>query len=170
MLEVLAVVFVFQAEDGIRDLTVTGVQTCALPIYRAQALHQRLPQEPPTFTHGDFKSEHVWVAPGGPTLIDFDSSHLADPALDVGKFLADLQLWHVTRQQPGLEQAQDRFLAGYAPGAPAERQVRARLYEVAGLVKITARRVRLFDDGWASRTPQLIHPAHALMYDLSRTA
>src|SRR2546430_4117975 len=26
-------VFFFQAEDGIRDLTVTGVQTCALPIY-----------------------------------------------------------------------------------------------------------------------------------------
>src|SRR5256886_12592040 len=25
--------FLFQAEDGIRDLTVTGVQTCALPIY-----------------------------------------------------------------------------------------------------------------------------------------
>src|SRR6266567_6257987 len=24
--------FLFQAEDGIRDLTVTGVQTCALPI------------------------------------------------------------------------------------------------------------------------------------------
>src|SRR2546430_13395635 len=27
--------FFFQAEDGIRDLTVTGVQTCALPISRA---------------------------------------------------------------------------------------------------------------------------------------
>src|SRR3989475_1439584 len=27
--------FFFQAEDGIRDLTVTGVQTCALPIYVA---------------------------------------------------------------------------------------------------------------------------------------
>src|SRR5688572_32737580 len=27
--------FFFQAEDGIRDLTVTGVQTCALPIYLA---------------------------------------------------------------------------------------------------------------------------------------
>src|SRR2546430_6257919 len=26
--------FFFQAEDGIRDLTVTGVQTCALPILR----------------------------------------------------------------------------------------------------------------------------------------
>src|SRR2546427_8596000 len=28
----LCVFFFFQAEDGIRDLTVTGVQTCALPI------------------------------------------------------------------------------------------------------------------------------------------
>src|SRR5438309_6174855 len=27
------VLFFFQAEDGIRDGTVTGVQTCALPIY-----------------------------------------------------------------------------------------------------------------------------------------
>src|SRR2546430_2730590 len=29
--------FFFQAEDGIRDLTVTGVQTCALPISPAAA-------------------------------------------------------------------------------------------------------------------------------------
>src|SRR6266478_6092176 len=28
--------FFFQAEDGIRDLTVTGVQTCALPILLSQ--------------------------------------------------------------------------------------------------------------------------------------
>src|SRR3982751_2962807 len=29
--------FFFQAEDGIRDLIVTGVQTCALPIWQHQA-------------------------------------------------------------------------------------------------------------------------------------
>src|SRR2546430_2658349 len=38
-------IFFFQAEDGIRDLTVTGVQTCALPIWCDAALggnrHQR---------------------------------------------------------------------------------------------------------------------------------
>src|SRR3712207_8824037 len=28
--------FFFQAEDGIRDIGVTGVQTCALPIWRDQ--------------------------------------------------------------------------------------------------------------------------------------
>src|SRR5690606_41028149 len=31
--------FFFQAEDGIRDFHVTGVQTCALPIY-----HPKLPR------------------------------------------------------------------------------------------------------------------------------
>src|SRR2546427_2093260 len=34
--------FFFQAEDGIRDLTVTGVQTCALPIY---GVLRRRPEE-----------------------------------------------------------------------------------------------------------------------------
>src|SRR2546430_12279033 len=32
VMSTLTVIFFFQAEDGIRDLTVTGVQTCALPI------------------------------------------------------------------------------------------------------------------------------------------
>src|SRR2546428_7485443 len=33
-----ALFFFFQAEDGIRDLIVTGVQTCALPILRLAAM------------------------------------------------------------------------------------------------------------------------------------
>src|SRR2546421_3446376 len=32
IIDLLVVIFFFQAEDGIRDLIVTGVQTCALPI------------------------------------------------------------------------------------------------------------------------------------------
>src|SRR6266478_4943266 len=34
--------FFFQAEDCIRDLTVTGVQTCALPIYPGDRLRARV--------------------------------------------------------------------------------------------------------------------------------
>src|SRR5256885_3708456 len=34
--------FFFQAEDGIRDYKVTGVQTCALPIYAMQRLTKRV--------------------------------------------------------------------------------------------------------------------------------
>src|ERR1035437_10878480 len=32
----VCVVFFFQAEDGIRDIGVTGVQTCALPIWSSR--------------------------------------------------------------------------------------------------------------------------------------
>src|SRR2546430_10884243 len=40
--------FFFQAEDGIRDLTVTGVQTCALPICsQADGLLKKLGIDPP---------------------------------------------------------------------------------------------------------------------------
>src|SRR3989449_6715451 len=38
------VFFFFQAEDGIRDVAVTGVQTCALPICRARQGTIRAPQ------------------------------------------------------------------------------------------------------------------------------
>src|SRR5256886_13449523 len=40
--------FFFQAEDGIRDLTVTGVQTCALPIllpHVVQYRHSTFPRQ-----------------------------------------------------------------------------------------------------------------------------
>src|SRR3989475_824735 len=42
--------FFFQAEDGIRDLTVTGVQTCALPIWSRprSATRMRASRLPPT--------------------------------------------------------------------------------------------------------------------------
>src|SRR5207245_3527302 len=36
--------FFFQAEDGIRDATVTGVQTCALPISCYNALDRHVEQ------------------------------------------------------------------------------------------------------------------------------
>ena len=134
---------------------------------RARDLYARLPQEPPTFTHGDFKAEHFWVTPRGLTLMDFDACHLADPALDIGRFLADLALWYAVWQQSGLKQVQERFLAGYAPGAPRERLVRARLYEALELVRCTGRRLSLFDRDWADRVGRLLGCAGALLDDLT---
>src|SRR5256885_7369633 len=39
--------FFFQAEDGIRDYKVTGVQTCALPVSRAEVIVERAPDVEP---------------------------------------------------------------------------------------------------------------------------
>src|SRR5437868_7346102 len=50
----LICIFFFQAEDGIRDRNVTGVQTCALPIWRgARADGWRALRNAAAFAHGD---------------------------------------------------------------------------------------------------------------------
>src|SRR5260370_13879111 len=59
---VVVTVFFFQAEDGIRDSSVTGVQTCALPIwFSTRSVCEKTPSDqgrrPPA------KSARFWVAP-----------------------------------------------------------------------------------------------------------
>src|SRR5256886_11581610 len=62
--------FFFQAEDGIRDLTVTGVQTCALPIFTlTDSLFQVMgvPQEVATLGRAYLDT---WLL-GGPLVFGF---------------------------------------------------------------------------------------------------
>src|SRR2546430_7235837 len=59
------VFFFFQAEDGIRDLTVTGVQTCALPIYVfdfQQWGYEQL-RVPPIFEPRNYRSIYRYLRP-----------------------------------------------------------------------------------------------------------
>ena len=149
-------------------LPATGSRILAI-LDRARALHEWLPQEEMGFAHGDFKADHLWITPAGLTLMDFDTCYLFDRAIDLGKFLADLHWWYDCYGQPGVEQAQHQFLAGYMPGAPSERLLRARLYEVLVLIKTTVRRVRLFDTDWRPRTERLIDCAEALLNGLQRS-
>src|SRR5699024_11565892 len=44
-------IFFFQAEDGIRDRNVTGVQTCALPILPAKAAAEQAEAKPEQATN-----------------------------------------------------------------------------------------------------------------------
>src|SRR2546430_5463039 len=76
----LLFIFFFQAEDGIRDLTVTGVQTCALPIWSrcrgpllvttaglplAHCWRRRLRTRPPEPDCRSASRRHTWC-PGRP--------------------------------------------------------------------------------------------------------
>ena len=142
----------------------TGAQIDAI-LKRAEALHDRMPHELPGFAYGDYKCDHLWVTPAGLTLIDFDTCYFFDPAIDLGKFLADLRWWYDQFGLAGVERAQAHFLDGYT--VPPQRLARARLYEVLVLVKTTARRVKLFDGAWAERTGRLIAAAGRLLDDLA---
>lgn len=115
---------------------------------RAGELDAKIPGEPAAFAHGDFKCDHLWVSRRGLTVLDFDTCSLAEPALDVGKFLADLS-WHYTRHggtrhdAADLRQAQQAFLDGYGT-MPGGRLARSRLVELVIFTKISIRRRRRF--------------------------
>src|SRR2546422_629369 len=57
--------FFFQAEDGIRDVAVTGVQTCALPIYHRHEPAPSLPLLQPLHEGGHLP-RRGWTARGTP--------------------------------------------------------------------------------------------------------
>src|SRR3712207_9108442 len=68
MLECMLFLFFFQAEDGIRDIGVTGVQTCALPIFynaiMVKALADRLAEAFAELLHRRVRTEFWGYAAG----------------------------------------------------------------------------------------------------------
>jgi thiamine kinase-like enzyme len=136
---------------------------------RAEEYYSSLPQENPTFTHADFKSDHLLTTPQGLTLIDFDTCTLTDPALDIGKFLADLEWWFTQKRISGVEAAQAELLKGYSEGRESdqvvrERLERAKLFHVLILVKIVVRRVPIYKKEWSAMTGQMIDQAARLLH------
>src|SRR5437762_9723791 len=70
--------FFFQAEDGIRDTSVTGVQTCALPICRLAHVQNRQRHDLPRVER-EIEDRRVLALP--PRIDRFRDG--ADPLLDV---------------------------------------------------------------------------------------
>src|SRR5690606_40680483 len=77
--------FFFQAEDGIRDFHVTGVQTCALPILDKQWrhldffqfeawLHAKVPRVKCTSCGKTTQVEVPWARPGSGFTLLFERS------------------------------------------------------------------------------------------------
>jgi aminoglycoside phosphotransferase (APT) family kinase protein len=135
----------------------------------AQERYSNLPQEKPTFTHSDFKSDHILSTPQGLTLIDFDTCTLTDPALDIGKFLADLEWWFTLKGVSGVEEAQVELLKGYVGEEEpdqtiTDRLARARLFHALILTKITVRRVPIYKKEWSTRTKQMITRAAEVLH------
>ncbi len=104
--------------------------------------------------HGGFKPSQLLLDGDQVFIVDFDGFCLADPALDVGYFLAYLRPSGLWQHRPGMrqwfEEAGAHFLQAYqealrkhGPGSSdvTGMKERASLYEAALLFKIATRRV-----------------------------
>lgn len=119
-----------------------------------------VPTEAATFCHGDFKSGNLLVHQGRLRVLDLDRSGWADPALDLGKFLADLRWWCAPTDQAAV--LRDSFRAGYGAGDPA-RWVRAELLCVLFQLKLAARRCSVHDAHWGQHLEKRVAVAAAAL-------
>jgi len=122
-------------------------------VERAREQLQMLEGEPVALVHGDMKADHLFLGPDEITVLDTDKCALADPALDVGKLIADLRWWAWISGRTG-GAAEAELLAGYA--GPDHRLARARMYAVLLLVKMAARRICVAHRYWAAHTRDLL--------------
>lgn len=119
----------------------------------------RLPSEQPVLAHRDFKSDNILIHRGHPRILDFDRSGRAEPALDLGKFMADLSWWCPAPDLPALRTA---FRAGYGP-SDSLRWARAEAWAVLFELKIAARRCALHEPDWELQVRNRVAAASAAL-------
>src|SRR6185369_9745883 len=104
--------FFFQAEDGIRDSSVTGVQTCALPIFGRDRSHH-YPVQPGFGRRGQGDQEGGrrahWSRAGSARAAERDASRHRG-----------------TRDAQEISRAKTRRTSGGADGRTKERETRDR--------------------------------------------
>jgi len=121
---------------------------------RARQCLASLEQEPATVVHGDVKLDHVLCTADSVTVLDTDRCAVSDPALDIGKLLADLRWWSSAGPGFDVPAADSALQAGY--GADGTRWGRARMYASLLMVKMAARRIPPASRGWEQRTSDLL--------------
>jgi hypothetical protein len=92
----------------------------------------------PVLVHRDFQFDQVLLGNDAVTVIDFDSICNADPALDVGNFLARLQ-WkqvHLAWSEEAARSHAETFLTAYLPCIPAALMRRIEFYHRSCLLRL----------------------------------
>ena len=96
----------------------------------------------PVVTHGALRTDQFLLDGAHLVLIDLDSVCWANPARDLGNFLAYLT-WKALRQPADallIQQAQQAFLAGYQTHRALPEAAWLTFYQAASLLKIIGRR------------------------------
>jgi hypothetical protein len=79
-----------RARRALDELYPEQSRWCAPVVDRLLAASRHLERGPLAVIHGSFKPSHVLAADGGVVLIDFDGVCLGDPAIDLGRFIAQV--------------------------------------------------------------------------------
>lgn len=141
--------------------------------YRLKSLRSLVPQGPVRLVHGDCKPSQFMLQPTRVALLDLDHCGLADPAYDVGNFLATMRQLAVREAQgrtgavhvmTWAERLGSSFVGAYIAGTTDNRdtihelQCRVRWYEAVALER---KALRAYARAPLSSLPEaLVNEAH----------
>lgn len=109
-----------------------------------------------TLVHRDFYEKQVLLNDDQTILIDFDTACYADPALDMGNFMAHLTLLELQGSKTP-ENAESDFIYGYGNSASSSLMTRVNNYKRSTLLRLAC--LYSFWPEWHSIVPQLIKAA-----------
>jgi hypothetical protein len=148
-----------------------GAQLDSL-LARLDALARDLVWDEPTFIHDGFKPAQVLLDGDRVHIIDYDGSGRGDPAIDVGKFMAQLRKEALLAEREDFRALPRYFLEQYLDNASAsDVGGRVRVAECVALAQIAVQRFRskpldYARDGEASSPAVLLREADACLADL----
>ncbi|MBI4674314.1 MAG: phosphotransferase [Chloroflexi bacterium] len=121
-------------------------------------------QEQPVFAHGAWRHNQLLFDAGRVAILDADTCCRADPALDVGNFLANLTRLGLRRSIADdlIEQVRRNFLASYRQANPQLDPRAVTAFEAAALVKIILRSIFTLDAASCHRSEDLVRAAERL--------
>ena len=132
---------------------------------KAARLRQRLEKaaatlQPTDLTagHGSFSGAHVIPAERRTVVFDWDGFDVADPARDVGRFLAALRhsAFGWLGSTRALDHAAEAFLRVYLPAVRPEVRLNLRFYEAAGCLKLAKWRPDHSVSRWYEKTAVML--------------
>lgn len=117
------------------------------------------------YTHGDFKPAQILVHGDRVSVVDFDHADVGDPALDVGKFMAELYKESLDAGRASARDLADCFLSAYQVRARREGlEHGALLFFRLALLRMAIRRFRqapLRGEGHGMPSPPMLLLAEA---------
>jgi len=126
---------------------------------RAGAAAARIPAQPAVLAHGDLTPSQLLLDGDRVGLVDFDGVCQAEPAFDLGRFLAYLRAALARSADPAGEALGARLLAAHtAWGGPAASRQRVEAWATASVVQMAAHR-------WGQLKPARLRLACALLED-----
>jgi tRNA A-37 threonylcarbamoyl transferase component Bud32 len=116
-------------------------------------------------THGDFYARQVLVSAEHISILDLDSAAWADPAADVGNFIAFLEREAIrgTFSRDRIDAGSEALIDGYGESAPPLGPRRIRVHAAAALFRMAVKPFRNREPDWPEKTDALLARVQELL-------